>query len=138
MPTAHLGWNDAAPQKTGNLKGFDILQICQKLLQYTCMQTSWQKQHYRICSMKKRNNTMCLLVHGLFVSVKGTFKHVWCTGDPCFILKLITVSQRPNRQVKSSALRLETVKMETYSIHSQVIKGEKTAATMKKVKHASR
>lgn len=88
--------------------------------------------------MKKRNNTMCLLVHGLFVSVKGTFKHVWCTGDPCFILKLITVSQRPNRQVKSSALRLETVKMETYSIHSQVIKGEKTAATMKKVKHASR
>lgn len=40
------------------------------------------------------------------------------------------------RPVKSSALLLETIKMKTYSIHSQVIKGKgkKTAATMMKVK----
>lgn len=59
------------------------------------------------------------------VSVEGTFEHVWCTVDNFFIMKLITVTYRGKRQVKSSALCLETIKMKTYSIHSQVIKGEK-------------
>lgn len=31
------------------------------------------------------------------------------------------------RQVKSSALCLETIKMKTYSIHSQVIEGKKNS-----------
>lgn len=71
---AYLGWNGAAPKKCTTRNG----KYAKKLLQYTSMQTSWQKTTLQDLLNEKRNNTMFLSVygsseHGLIVSVEGTF-----------------------------------------------------------------
>lgn len=79
---------------------------------------------------------------GLIVSVEGTFEHVWCTGDHFFILKLITVSHTgktdKSNQIKCPSLRNHSNENLQHTFTGNKGEKKKTAATMLKVKHASR
>lgn len=132
---------------TRNPRRFDILQICQQIVTvYKHADQLTKKTTLQDLLNEKRNNTMCLSVYGSWLwrwIDCVCWRHIW-TRLVHWRSFLYTethncVTYRENRQVKSSAPRLETIQMKTYSIHSQVIKGKKkTAATMLKVKHASR